>query len=371
MKELMIEATQLTKMLATHKEHLKTQKSNTTIDFSVTENGKLYVSSVNDETKSHCQTCEHVLNVDGKDFNFSTNVLEFSKAIKMFGKESVKINVDGENIVLTSISSTAEIEEVTPELKTFEQDEQIYLSFNIENNVLLDILNKFKPFHKADGLRPNLNTIYFELDKEACTMTITATDASILMTETIKFDAETTTNFLLTEKNIDVLKKMLDKKGQTTFYTGKGSVHIETNGQILIANNSNLKYPDYRVVFPIDEPFKVTFDRKQFLELINGLKDNFDKKFKSVQLELFNNTAKITRINFKNCNSHLPKFEKTIDCDYIGDNYFVGVNLDYLLPILKTISSEKVTFEMTTPSRAIIVRDETKYILLMPVTLSK
>ena len=365
MKELMIEATQLTKMLATHKEHLKTQKSNTTIDFSVTEYGKLYVSSVNDETKSHCQTCEHVLNVDGQDFNFSTNVIEFSKTIKMFGKESVKINVDGENIVLTSISSTTEIENVTPEFKTFEQDGRIDVAFNIENNVLLDILNKFKPFHKAGYYtRPSLDSIYFELDKDACTMTITATNANILMTETIKFDVETTANFLLTEKNIDVLKKMLDKKGETIFYIGKKSLHIETNGQFLIANNSDLKYPDYRVVFPIDEPFKVTFDRKQFLELINGLKDSFDKDFKSVQLELFNNTAKITRIN---CDSHLPKFEKTIDCDYFEDNYFFGVNLDLLLPILKTISSEKVTFEMTPPSRAIIIRDETKYIVFMPV----
>jgi len=96
MKELMIEATQLNKMLAVHKEHLKTQKNNTTIDFSVTECGKLYVSSVNDETKSYCQMSEDILNVDGKDFNFSADVLEFSKAIEMFGKESVKIDVDGE-----------------------------------------------------------------------------------------------------------------------------------------------------------------------------------------------------------------------------------------------------------------------------------
>lgn len=369
MKELMIEATQLNKMLAVHKEHLKTQKNNTTIDFSVTECGKLYVSSINDQTKSHCQMSENILNVDGKDFNFSADVLEFSKAIKMFGKESVKINVDGENIVLTSISSKAEIENVTPELKTFEEQERIDIAFNIENNVLLDILNKFKPFHKADNFRPNLNTIYFELDKDACTMTTTATNANILMTETIKFDVETTTKFLLTEKNIDVLKKMLDKKGQTTFYIGKTSLQIETNGQLLTANNSELKYPNYRIIFPIDEPFKVSFDRKQFLELINELKDNFDKNFKSVQIELFNNTAKITRINFENCNSYSSKFEKTIDCDYFEDNYFFGVNLYHLLSILKTISSEKVTFEMTTPTQAIIIRDETKYILLMPVML--
>jgi DNA polymerase-3 subunit beta len=133
------------------------------------------------------------------------------------------------------------------------------------------------------------------------------------------------------------------------------------------------RYPNYNGVIPLNNPYKLTVNRLNFVNALKRVTVFADPGTCLIRLSFSPNSIFISAedVNF------YTSAEETVACLYDGIDMNIGFKGIYLIEMLQNMVSDEVTLELADPSRAgLILPAENKVgeellMLLMPIMLNE
>lgn len=245
-------------------------------------------------------------------------------------------------------------------------------SVNLPASVLAEAINKTIFAVSNDELRPAMTGVYCQLSPQH--FTFVATDAHKLVRYRRKdAHSEKATSFIMPKKALNLLKSSLPSEDVDV------SVEYNSTSAFFKFGNINLvcrlideRYPDYDAVIPLNNPNKLTIDRLSFLGSLSRVAIYANKTTHQVRLKIEGTELNISSedIDFSN------EAHEKLNCAYEGENIEIGFNARFLIEMLRNLSCEEVSLEMSTPNRAGLLlpqggdENEEVLMLVMPVMLN-
>lgn len=244
-------------------------------------------------------------------------------------------------------------------------------SFEVDAAVLSKSISKTLFATGDDELRPAMNGVFFQMEKDS--VTFVATDAHKLVRykrNDIKSDKAS--SFIVPKKPLSLLKSVLGD-GKVTVNYNNVNVSFACGNINIISRLIDAKYPNYDAVIPKENPNVLTIDRSAFANSIR-------------RISIFaNKTTSQIRLNIKGAELNVSaedldissEANEKISCQYKGENIEIGFNARILAEVLGNIDGEEVEIEMSTPNKAGIIKpktvnkDEDVLMLVMPVMLNQ
>ncbi|MGI4749947.1 MAG: DNA polymerase III subunit beta [Janthinobacterium lividum] len=245
-------------------------------------------------------------------------------------------------------------------------------SVSLPASVLAEAINKTIFAVSNDELRPAMTGVYCQLSPQH--FTFVATDAHKLVRYRRKdAHSEKATSFIMPKKALNLLKSSLPSEDVAV------SVEYNSTSAFFKFGNINLvcrlideRYPDYDAVIPLNNPNKLTIDRLLFLGSLSRVAIYANKTTHQVRLKISGSELNISSedIDFSN------EAHEKLNCAYEGEDIEIGFNARFLIEMLRNLSCEEVSLEMSTPNRAGLLlpqggdENEDVLMLVMPVMLN-
>jgi len=228
-----------------------------------------------------------------------------------------------------------------------------------------------------DELRPVMNGVFFDIEKE--NITFVATDAHKLvrlktpLTSITLGEEEEKVSFILPKKPATMLKNILPKEsGEVEVKFDSKNAYFKLSNYTMICRQVEGRFPNYNGVIPKQNLYKIIIDR---VSLLNALK----------RVSVFSNQASnLIKLDFHDNMIHISaqdidfsiSAEETINCQFEGEPIKIGFKSAFLIEILNNINASEVILEVTDPSRAGLIlpfeneTNEELLMLLMPMLLN-
>ncbi len=245
-------------------------------------------------------------------------------------------------------------------------------SVSLPASVLAEAINKTIFAVSNDELRPAMTGVYCQLSPQH--FTFVATDAHKLVRYRRKdAHSETVTSFIMPKKALNLLKSSLPSEDVDV------SVEYNSTSAFFKFGNINLvcrlideRYPDYDAVIPLNNPNKLMLDRLAFLGSLSRVAIYANKTTHQVRLKITGSELNISSedLDFSN------EAHEKLNCQYEGEDMEIGFNARFLIEMLRNLSCEEVSLEMSTPNRAGLLlpqggdENEDVLMLVMPVMLN-
>lgn len=132
------------------------------------------------------------------------------------------------------------------------------------------------------------------------------------------------------------------------------------------------RFPDYKVVIPTDNPYKLTVNKADFQGALRRVSIFSNKSTNQVVVTISGSELQLAAqdVDFS--------FEGTerMKCQYNGEDLQIAFNAKFLIEMLAATESEEVTIDLSTPTKAGILKpatldeDEDLLMLVMPLMLN-
>jgi DNA polymerase III subunit beta len=244
------------------------------------------------------------------------------------------------------------------------------VSFTMQASALSDGIAKTIIAVSNDDIRPAMSGVYFELGKKS--ITLVATDAHRLV-RCIKTDVQCPTEdkFIVPRKALNQLKNNLNTSTEVTVSFNTNHMFVEGEHIHLSCRLIDAKFPDYKVVIPADNPYKLVLSKSDFISALRRVSVFANKTSNQVVLDIVGNNlhlyAQDVDFSFEG-NEQLP-------CQYDGEDMKIAFNARLLLELILALEGDEILFELSTPSRAGLVKpneqrdNEDLLMLLMPLMI--
>lgn len=221
-------------------------------------------------------------------------------------------------------------------------------SFTMSSHALLTAINKSIYAVSNDDLRPAMTGVYFELEKNG--ITFVATDAHRLVRYKLNnVKCPKSDSFIVPKKPLNLLKTTLpDNEDEITVSYNSNHLFIKHGTVQLSCRLLDARFPDYKVVIPAENPYRMTINRQDFQSALRRISIFSNKSTNLVTLNISGNEMHLTGqdIDFS--------FEgnERMACQYNGDDISISFNARFLIEMLGGTESEEVGLELSTPTKA-------------------
>lgn len=165
---------------------------------------------------------------------------------------------------------------------------------------------------------------------------------------------------------------MPDNEDELTVSYNSNHLFVEHGSTELVCRLIDARFPDYKVVIPSDNPYKLTVVRTDFQNALRRVGVFSNKSTHQVALSINGNQLQITAqdVDFSN------EGNERMACQYDGENMQIAFNAKFLIEMLSATDSEEVLVELSTPSKAGIIKpqeqpaEEELLMLVMPLMLN-
>lgn len=246
-------------------------------------------------------------------------------------------------------------------------------SFTLASGVLSTAIHKCLFAVGTDELRAAMTGVYFELEPEA--ITCVATDAHRL----VKYrytgvECPQEDSFIVPKKPLNLLKNVLPSNDTVLQITySKSHLFVEQGDMELICRLIDARYPDYRVVIPKDNPYKLYLNTADFQSALRRVGIFANKSTNLVGLSI---TGSEMQLNAQDLDFSFEGTER-MNCRYEGEDMEIAFSARTLIEMLNAADSDEIEMELSTPGGAGIIRpvekneNEDLLMLLMPLRLKK
>ena len=132
------------------------------------------------------------------------------------------------------------------------------------------------------------------------------------------------------------------------------------------------RFPDYKVVIPADNPYKLTVKRSDFQSALRRINIFSNKSTNQVVLSITGSELQLTAqdIDFSS------EGNERMNCEYDGEDMQIAFNAKFLIELLNASDSDDVVIELSTPNKAGIIKpteqtdNEDLLMLVMPLMLN-
>jgi DNA polymerase III subunit beta len=223
----------------------------------------------------------------------------------------------------------------------------------------------------SDELRPAMTGVYFQIDENK--LTFVATDAHKLVRYSFTdIKSESATNFIVPKKALNLLKNALPQNDEVTISYTKANAFFSFGNVNLVCRLIDARYPDYNAVIPIDNPNNFVANRSDFQNSMKRIAIYANKTTNQVILNVTDKSLTISAqdLDFSN------EATEQLPCTLTGEPLTIGFNAKFLVEMLGILEGDEIRMELSTPTRAGILRPveevdgEDILMLVMPVMLS-
>jgi DNA polymerase-3 subunit beta len=245
-------------------------------------------------------------------------------------------------------------------------------SFNLSSSALVTAINKTLFAVSNDDLRPAMTGVFFEMDKKG--LQFVATDAHRLVRFKRK-DAVSpkSDSMIVPKKPLNLLKAALpNNNDELTINYNSNHFFVKHGTTQLSCRLIDARFPDYKVVIPGDNPYKLTVNRSDFQSALRRVSVFSNKSTNQVVLNISGSELQLAAqdVDFS--------FEgnERMKCQYDGEDLQIAFNARFLIEMLNATDSEEIRMELSTPTKAGIIKpveqddEEELLMLVMPLMLN-
>lgn len=245
-------------------------------------------------------------------------------------------------------------------------------SFTMPSSALLTAINKTLFAVSNDDLRPAMTGVYFELDPTG--LTCVATDAHRLVrykrTDVLCPVADT---FIVPRKPLNLLKGALpNNSDELQISYNRSHLFVKHGGTELACRLIDARFPDYRVVIPLDNPYKMTIGKTDFQNALRRVSVFSNKSTNQVALTI---TGSELQLAAQDVDFSFEGNER-MSCQYDGEDLQIAFNAKFLIEILNAADTSEINMELSTSTKAGIIKPtemeegEDLLMLVMPLMLN-
>jgi DNA polymerase III subunit beta len=244
--------------------------------------------------------------------------------------------------------------------------------FEMTSSGLLTAINKTLFAVSNDDLRPAMTGVFFELSKDA--VQFVATDAHRLVKyRRTDAKASKTDSFIVPKKPLNLLKNALPDNDDTiTVSYNSNHLFVNHGSTQMICRLIDARFPDYKVVIPADNPYKLIVNKADFQNALRRVNVFSNKSTNQVALSITGSELQMAAqdIDFS--------FEgnERMNCQYDGEDLQIAFNAKFLIEMLSAADTEDVKMELSTPTKAGLIKPteqaegEDLLMLVMPLMLN-
>ncbi len=245
-------------------------------------------------------------------------------------------------------------------------------SFNMTSSALVTAINKAIFAVSNDDLRPAMTGVYFELSPKS--ISFVATDAHRLVKYTrTDVKCPEAGNFIVPKKPLNLLKSALpDNDDEITLSYNENHLFVKHGSTELVCRLIDARYPDYKVVIPVDNPYKLTLNRLDFQNALRRVSVFSNKSSYQVALTI---TGSELQLESQDLDFSFEGNER-MTCQYDGEDLQIAFNAKFLIEMLGGADTEEIVIELSTPTKAGIIKPSEKeenedlLMLVMPLMLN-
>lgn len=296
-------------------------------------------------------TAKAELNECDSDVRFAVNAKTLQDAIKeipdqplecYLNTESYELTVEYQNGQYKLMGQSAE-EYPTPAIS-----DETRLEFDLECQKLVPSITRCMIAAANDTLRPQLNTICFDIHSQEVSL-VSSNGNQLALTKLAMPEFNAEGSYLLGTRPASLLKGMLAKaEGNVHFSLGQRTAIVHTEEYSLTSRLVEGRFPNYRSVIPQDNPNIVTVNRLALVSALRRVLVFANAQAVLVKFRLEPNTMNISSqdIDFG------KSAEENMLCDYMGTPMRIAFKGSVLLDLINNIEGDDITLKLSDPSRA-------------------
>jgi DNA polymerase-3 subunit beta len=245
-------------------------------------------------------------------------------------------------------------------------------SFTMSSSALVTAINKTLFAVSTDDLRPAMTGVYFELDPKG--LQFVATDAHRLVRYKRKeVSCAQAGSMIVPKKPLTLLKSsMPNNEDELTISYNSNHLFVHHGTTQLSCRLIDARFPDYRVVIPTDNPYKLIVNKADFQSALRRVSIFSNKSTNQVVLNINGSELQMAAqdIDFS--------FEgnERMKCQYNGEDLQIAFNAKFLVEMLSGADSSDIVMELSTSTKAGIIKpteqgeNEELLMLVMPLMLN-
>jgi DNA polymerase-3 subunit beta len=245
-------------------------------------------------------------------------------------------------------------------------------AFTMPSSALVTAINKTLFAVSNDDLRPAMTGVFFELAKDY--IQFVATDAHRLVRfKRLDVKCPKSDNFIVPKKPLNLLKNVLpDNDDELTISYNSNHLFVTHGTTQLICRLIDARFPDYKVVIPNDNPYKLVVGKGDFQSALRRVSVFSNKSTNQVALNISGSELQMAAqdVDFS--------FEgnERMNCQYDGEDLQIAFNARFLIEMLNAAETEEVNVELATSTKAGIIKptssepNEELLMLVMPLMLN-
>ena len=246
-------------------------------------------------------------------------------------------------------------------------------SFTMTAAALVTAINKTLFATSNDDLRPAMTGVFFELDKKG--LQCVATDAHRLVRyKRTDVKCPKTDSFIAPRKPLTLLKAAIPSTDEEiTVSYNSNHLFVKHGTTQMSCRLIDARFPDYKVVIPSDNPYKLTVNKSDFQSALRRVSVFSNKSTNQVALNISGSELQLAAqdVDFS--------FEgnERMKCQYTGEDLTIAFNARFLIEMLNATESDEVVVELSTPTKAGILKPSEKdeneelLMLVMPLMLNQ
>jgi DNA polymerase-3 subunit beta len=295
-------------------------------------------------------------------------------SLKNLPEQPLTFNIDKNfSIEITSDNGKYKVMGENPDNFPKEPSADTTTGFTMTSSALLTAINKTLFAVSNDDLRPAMTGVFFELDKKG--LTAVATDAHRLVKyKRTDVSCPKADNFIVPRKPLNLLKSALpDNEDELKISYNSNHLFVDHGSTQMVCRLIDARFPDYKVVIPGDNPYKMNVTRSDFQSALRRVSIFSNKSTNQVALNISGSELQLTAqdVDFS--------FEgnERMKCQYDGEDMQIAFNARFLIEMLSATDSEEVRMELSTPTKAGIIKpqeqgeNEDLLMLVMPLMLNQ
>jgi DNA polymerase III subunit beta len=294
-------------------------------------------------------------------------------SLKNLPDQPLAFNIDKNfAIELTSDSGKYKIMGEDPDNFPKEPRADDATNFSMTSIGLVTAINKTLFAVSTDDLRPAMTGVFFELSDNG--LQCVATDAHRLVKyKRLDVTCPETASFIVPKKPLTLLKNALPANNDNiTISYNANHLFVVHNSTQLSCRLIDARFPDYKVVIPADNPYKMTVMKADFQQALRRISIFSNKSTNQVALTISSTQLQLAAQDI----DYSFEGNERMTCQYTGEDMSIAFNAKFLIEMLSAADTLEVVLELSASTKAGIVKPteqgegEDLMMLVMPLMMN-
>lgn len=294
-------------------------------------------------------------------------------SLKNIAEQPLTFNIDKNfGVEITSDNGKYKVMGENPDNFPKEPPADEATTFSMPSSALVTAINKCLFAVSNDDLRPAMTGVFFELSPKG--VTSVATDAHRLVRfSRVDVVCPESATFIVPKKPLTLIKNVLPNTDeQIEISYNANHLFVKQGGAQMVCRLIDARFPDYKVVIPTDNPYKLTVNKIDFQNALRRVSVFSNKSTNQVALTI---TGSELQLAAQDVDFSFEGNER-MACQYDGEDLQIAFNAKFLIEMLSAADTAEVVIELSTPTKAGIIKptekveNEELLMLVMPLMLN-